>query len=412
MSGNNMSTDRKNISGKPLAWLLALIYFTSYMTRKNFAAVLQQVIDETGAEKQLLSVILVCMTVAYAIGQIINGRLGDKFKPTNMILCGLIITSAVNLLFPFVSVSVAAMAILWGINGFAQSMMWPPIVKILVSSCDDAMYGYSVVRVSCGSSFATIILYFIAPAVILLTGTWKWMLWICGALGVAAVVFWISVKNRIAQGEAESRGNVEKAPLKIPRTMIFPMVFIVFALIFQGMLRDGAATWMPTYLSDVHGMNNQISILSGVFPAVFSIVCFLISGALYRRFFTNEVTCAAVVFSLAVFAAGALFLLFGTNAAVAVVCFTLMTGCMHGVNLILVTHVPKRFKKYGNISTLAGIVNSCTYIGEAIFTYGFAALADHFDWRFGIGICFFIAICGTVCCLIAVRPWKKAAIDN
>ena len=91
----------------------------------------------------------------------------------------------------------------------------------------------------------------------------------------------------------------------------------------------------------------------------------------------------------------------------AVVCFTLITGCMHGINLMLITHVPKRFKKYGNISTFAGIVNSCTYVGEAIFMYAIAMIANRFDWRFSIGTCFVIAVVGTVSCIIATRPWRR-----
>ena len=401
---------KKPITGKPLAWLLTLVYFSSYITRKNFATILQQVITETGLAKDTLSIVLVCMTVTYGLGQIVNGRLGDKFKPTNMIFYGIIIATAVNLIFPFVAGSVVLMAILWSINGYAQSMMWPPIVKILVSNCDDEMYGYSVVRISWGSSFATIALYFLAPLIIALTGTWKAMFFFSSAVGCLMLIVWISLKRRIASEPpqlAQTNNESPKKNFRIPRAALLPMVFIILGIIFQGMLRDGVATWMPTYLADVHGMSNQESILSGVFPAIFSIACFSISGALYRKFFTNEVICGAVVFGIAVLAAGVLFVLFGQSTLVAMVCLTLITGCMHGVNLMLITHVPKRFKKHGNISTLAGLVNACTYVGEAIFMYGIAVIADRFDWRVCIGVCFAIAVLGTACCLIAARPWKK-----
>ena len=185
------------------------------------------------------------------------------------------------------------------------------------------------------------------------------------------------------------------------------MMFIFLGIILQGMLRDGVATWMPTYLADVHGMNNQESILSGVFPAIFSIACFSLGNALYKKFFTNEVVCAAVIFGVAVLSLGVLFILFGKSAVVAICCMTLITGCMHGINLMLITYVPERFKKYGNISTFAGLVNACTYIGEAIFVYGIAVIADRFDWRFSIVIYLAIAILGVLSCLIAARPWKK-----
>ena len=406
-----MNIKKSCITGKSLAWLLTLIYFTRYITRKSFATVLQQVISETGIAKDTLSVVLVSMTVTYGIGQLINGRLGDKFNPANLIFCGLIAATSVNLIFPFISKSVPAMAIFWGINGFAQSMMWPPIVKILVASCDETMYGYSVVRISWGSSFATIALYFLAPLVIFLTGSWKALFFISAAVGLFAAIFWFFMKHRISIPIPVSKPEIsekkEKTHFRIPRTAIFPIVFIMLGIIFQGMLRDGIATWMPTYLSDVHNMSNRTSILSGVFPAIFSIACFSISGALYKRFFTNEVVCGGVVFGVAVLAAATLFLLFGKSPIVAIICLTLITGCMHGTNLMLITHVPKRFKKHGNISTFAGIVNACTYVGEAIFTYGIAVLAERFNWHVCIGICLIIAALGTSCCFIAAIPWKK-----
>ena len=403
-----MYSSSKNIVGKPLAWLLTLIYFTSYMTRKNFATVLQQVISETGIEKDTLSIVLVCMTVAYGIGQIVNGRLGDKFKPTNMIFCGLIMATTVNLVFPFAATSVLAMAILWGINGFAHSMMWPPIVKILVNNCDDSMYSYSVVRVSWGSSFATITLYFIAPVIIALTSTWKAICWVGAAIGVVMTIAWFFLKKRINTTASDvPSSNKKGGSFKLPRAAIFPIIFIVLGIIFQGMLRDGVATWMPTYLAEIHGMSNEESILSAVFPAIFSILTFSMANWLYKKFFTNEVFCGAVIFGVSVLAAGLIFILFGKSSLVAIVCFTLITGCMHGINLMLITHVPKRFKKYGNISTFAGIFNACTYVGEAVFLYGIALLAKLFDWRFSIGVCFVIALLGTLCCVVAARPWKK-----
>ena len=403
-----MKTKSQNILGKPLAWLLTLIYFTSYMTRKNFATVLQQVISETGIAKDTLSVVLVSMTVAYGVGQIVNGRLGDKFKPTNMIFCGLVLATSVNLIFPFASGSVLAMAVLWGINGFAHSMMWPPIVKILVTNCDDDMYSYSVVRVSWGSSFATIALYFIAPIIIALTNTWKGICWVGAAIGIVMSVSWFFLKKRINTTVEDAPEKAKKGgSFRIPREAIFHIIFIVFGIIFQGMLRDGVATWMPTYLAEIHGMGNEESILSAVFPAIFSIVTFSVSNWLYKKFFTNEVVCGTVIFGASVVSAGILFVLFGKSSVVAIVCFTLITGCMHGINLMLITHVPKRFKKYGNISTFAGIFNACTYVGEAIFLYGIALLAKLFDWRFSIGVCFGIALLGTLCCLVAARPWKK-----
>ena len=123
---------KKPLSSRTLALLLALVYFSSYVTRINFAAIIQEIITATGFAKSALSVIPVCLSITYGTGQIINGIIGDRVKPQTMILCGISCVSAMNLIFPFFSASIPAMCVLWAINGFAQAMMWPPIVKILV----------------------------------------------------------------------------------------------------------------------------------------------------------------------------------------------------------------------------------------------------------------------------------------
>lgn len=405
-----MNSNTSPIVGKKLAWAFTLIYFASYITRRSLSVVFQQVITETGFSKDLLSVILVSSTIAYGAGQIINGKLGDRFRPTNMIFCGLVLTSSVNAALPFFAESVAMMALLWGINGFAQSMLWPPMVKILVSSCDDKTYGYSVVRISWGSSSAMISLYFIAPLIILLTGSWRYLLMVSAVIGFLALIFWSAIKGRIlseSPSPSLTDASTEPQRFSMPRTAIFPIIFIMLGIVFHGMLKDGVVTWMPSYLADVHGLGNLGAIFSGILPSVFSILCITACGAIYRRFFSNEVVCATTIFGIALVASVVLILLFGKSSIVAIVCLTLISACMHGVNLMLIMHVPKRFKRYGNISTFAGIVNACTYIGEAIFTYAIAVFVGRFDWFFCTLCIAFIALCGTLLCLISARPWNK-----
>ena len=85
----------------------------------------------------------------------------------------------------------------------------------------------------------------------------------------------------------------------------------------------------------------------------------------------------------------------------------LIVGCMHGVNLMLITVVPKRFAQSGRVSTYSGLLNACTYIGAALSTYGFAALAQGAGWRFTILIWMLTALTGCILCLAAASPWQK-----
>ena len=102
-----------------------------------------------------------------------------------------------------------------------------------------------------------------------------------------------------------------------------------------------------------------------------------------------------------------IFMIVSVIAIVAIFLMAMVTGCMHGVNLMLISIVPKRFKKYGNISTISGLVNACTYIGAAISTYAIALLSERIGWRNTVGVWFVIAIVGTASCIVALKPWNK-----
>lgn len=403
-----MENTKKGLSIKSVTWLLSLLYFASYVTRINFAAVMQEIITDLGYAKSVLSVVTVGLSITYGAGQIVNGWIGDKVKPQNLILCGLSVATLINLIFPLFSFSVTAMTVLWAVNGFAQAMMWPPIVKILVGCTTEEEYGYAVVRISWGSSIGTIFVYLVAPLVITLF-SWEAVFITSAVIGLSVTVFWYFMRNKVGEKKTEKSETLAPAPTKFtfPKAAIFPIVFIALGIIFQGMLRDGVTNWMPTYLAEVFDFGNSTSILCTVLLAVFSIISFSVAGAVYKKFFKNEVFCGGVIFALASVFAGLMFLFFEAGAAFSILCMSVLTGAMHGVNLMLITHVPKRFKKYGNISTISGAINSCTYIGSAIFTYAIAVFAEALGWQATVGIWVLIALLGTACCLIAYKPWQK-----
>ena len=95
------------------------------------------------------------------------------------------------------------------------------------------------------------------------------------------------------------------------------------------------------------------------------------------------------------------------NTLLSIALLVLICSGAHGVNLMLISHVPKRFRKYGNISTISGCVNACTYVGSAISTYGIALLVEKIGWQWTIASWILIALLGLVACLAATRPWRR-----
>jgi OPA family glycerol-3-phosphate transporter-like MFS transporter len=113
-----------------------------------------------------------------------------------------------------------------------------------------------------------------------------------------------------------------------------------------------------------------------------------------------------VIYAGVILTALLLSLFWQANTLLSIALLVLICSGAHGVNLMLISHVPKRFKRYGSISTISGCVNACTYIGSAISTYGIALLVEKIGWQLTIASWAIIATLGLIACAIAARPWQ------
>ena len=395
---------RKFISTKYLTIILSLVYFTSYVTRLNLSAIVQEVINSTGYSKTSFSFVLVALSITYGVGQVVNGIIGDKVKPQLVILIGLTFATITNFIFPFFSFSITILTILWAINGFAQAMMWPPLVRIMVNTFDEETYNKVVIKVINSAYVGTILIYLVSPLIISILN-WKFVFFFSSICGVLALIIWSITYNKINITSKEEK-EINKS-FSFPKEAFFPIVFIIVAIILQGMLREGITTWTPSYLVEIFNYSEETSIFFTVALAILSIVATLIVGYIYRKFINNEVMLAAFVFSLGAILLFVLYFTYDLNSILSISLIAIIMGCIHGVNLCLISFVPKRFKKYGNISTISGVINSFTYVGAALSTYGIALLIENAGWEFTILSWLIIALIGTLMVIIPFKPWKK-----
>ena len=114
-----------------------------------------------------------------------------------------------------------------------------------------------------------------------------------------------------------------------------------------------------------------------------------------------------MIFAVSTLAAGVLYLFPGTGAAAAIVMLATIEGCMNGINLLFISILPIYFKKYGNISTVSGVLNSTTYVGSALSTYGIAFVSMRFGWSASTLVWLILGAVSTALCLVNVPGWRK-----
>ena len=396
-----------------LTFLCAAVYFVSYVSRINLGAVLVEVVNGGFADKKTAALALTVCSVTYGAGQLISGYLGDKFKPQNIIFIGFFITAAMNISVGALSKG-GALVILWAINGFAQALMWPPLVKILSSRLSDEAYKKAVVKVSWGSSMGTIAVYLLAPVIIKFLSV-KFVFIVSGVLAVCMAFIWKLVYEKykpfsavaiVSNGtKTDEKGNVPTA--KFNGFVVTLLISVMFAIVLQGALRDGVTNWTPSYISDMFKLDSSVSILTGVVLPVFSILSFSVTSFINRKIIKNEIVCAGAVFAIGAISATLLVLLGDRNVILSLLLLALLVGCMHGVNLILVCMVPAKFTKFGKVSFISGLINSSTYLGAAISTYGIAIFTDEFGWTKTIILWSVVAYVGALVCILLGRKWNK-----
>ena len=222
-----------------VALIFAAIYTVSYLTRVNFGAIISEMERSTKISKNLLSLSLTGSFFTYGIGQILSGITVDRISPKKMISVGLLVTAGMNLLIPFCKNHYAMLAV-WCVNGFAQSMMWPPIVKMMSQLFRDGDYQKAAVIVSWGSSVGTMLVYLLAPLVMGIL-SWKWVFFLAAGTALITVILWQGFSYKTEPNPIQNRADKGKFSILFTPLMLGVMI----AIILQGMLRDGVTTWMP-----------------------------------------------------------------------------------------------------------------------------------------------------------------------
>lgn len=383
-----------------LAMLLSFAYFVSYLTRLNYGALILEMEKTLHISNTLLSMAVSGSAVTYGFGQIISGVLGDKFSPKKLICGGLITTAAMNFLIPVVAPNVYLMTAAWCVNGAAQAMMWPPIVVIMTEALTAKEYNKSSILVSCGGYLGNIAVYLLAPLMIRIS-TWRTVFFICGGCAVLMAFTVCFLCPDVKSGTKAGKPENKKIGIK---GFITPfLVLVMLGVAFEGALREGILTWMPTYISQTYDLGSEISILSGVILPVFSTASVVLSMVIYEHFIKNPLHYATLVLVIGAVFSGVLYAFTGKSAAISVASFAIITAAMHGASLMLTTMIPPLYLKKGNVSTVSGVINAATYVGSALSGVGTAALSSAFGWRAVTGVWVTFALISAACCFIASK---------
>lgn len=406
--------------------LCCMVYFVSYFSRKDFAAVMVGMLSVGAVGRHTAGLIGTMLFICYGTGQLVSGYLGDKIKPKHLIVIGLVTTGVCNALMPYASEG--AMIVIWGINGLAQAMLWPPIVKILSLYLDNQTYVTAHLAVTSAAHVATILLYVYVP-LCLTFFDWSTVFLTASLLALASVLIFAITLRIILPKEVEicdthtpvskknaenkERGGDKTASAGIISILRDSGVLTVFVcIIVCGFLRDGIESWLPTLYSEAFDRDVSESILVSIILPIFSIFSITFITALHKRgLFDNEVSGAAVLFAISLVLAIPLTVLVNLDGVafsiISLVLTAFICSAINGVNFLLISCLPGRFAATGRAATVSGVCNSCVYIGAAISMYGIAVISESLGWSMTIAS--WIALCaiGIIFCFLSYKKYTR-----
>ena len=395
---------------KLLVIMCCIVYFTSYLTRLNFNASISEIIASGTLTRETAGMVSTGGFIAYGIGQLLCGYIGDKISPIKIIALGLILTATANMVIPFLTVS-GFFILVWCANGFFQSMLWPPLVRIMAESLPSDNYNKAIVQIAFSSLLGTVVVYFLASACITLYN-WKILFIICSLMAILVTFCWLLILNRMKLMDSIELSDIKKKdqgpstslPKKIWIYYLLPVAIIVM---LQGIMRDGITLWMPTYLNEVFQIPIASSILTVIVLPLFALVSVKLTSILYIKL-KDEILGSLILFIICLFTSILLYPLYSSNAFIGILLMSMITGCMHGVNTLLISYLPARFSKMGKTSIASGGLNACSYIGSSISSFGIAYVSKLYGWHITILSFIVISSLAILFCLIARKEVKKS----
>ena len=390
--------------------LCCIVYFSSYITRINYGATIAEIISSLNLTKTLASMVVTGSFITYGAGQILNGFIGDYIKPRTMIFYGLAITSTCNLIMASLS-NIYIMTAIWCVNGFAQSMMWPPLTRIMVENLSQDNYKKACVAVSAAASVAIIFTYIFVPLCITLLN-WRWVFLLSAVWGAIIGLLWIFQVDKLIQkiGSNDDRATLTQVinpSIRLGKLLVKSgLIPITLVIVLQGILRDGITTWMPSYIDDIYNLGTSISILTAAILPIFSIISVFISSYIHRKI-KSELISSLLFWIVGLLSCLILVIVYASQATISILMMSIITGCMHGINLMLIGILPSQFKNTGRVSTVSGIINAFTYVGSAISTYAIAALSDNYGWKITILTWCGVLILGIIINTISIKLWHS-----
>lgn len=412
------------------AWIVLLafsiLYCFLYCGRQNLSFAMPVMMKEEGWDALQLGILSSVQFWTYAFGHLINGRLGEIVGLNKLIIVGMILSAVCNIFIGFSS-ELWIITILWGLNGYVQSMLWSPGMALLANWWPKKNRGFATGFANAFSGLGSVIT---AIVVSISLGLFSNMGWKGAFIGPAITMICVALLYPCVCKEKptdiglpeyiDSDTNVESNDDELKEIIkgkgkLYPYIYLfkqwkfdlwMIIIACSNIARYGLLTWIPTYYVEVFNVDIEVGIIG-------SVVCPLgmAAGALIIPWLSDKVWSQNRIPWVIISSLGSIVTVFGfmnTEPGLAASTLLFLAGFfIYGINSLVwafATDIGGRAFS----GTATGILDCAAYIGasgQSIIFGGLIAAGNNWNLVFiGIISVLFVMI---VAALIASINTKK-----
>ena len=271
--------NKKVMNAIYLGSLCSVSYLAVYFVRNMLSAVTPQMLEGGAYTEAFIGQLSSLYFTFYAVGQLINGMIGDKIKAKYMISFGLLFAGISNIIFlNLVSVTPEIARIAYGLTGFSLSMIYAPMTKVVAENTTPVY----ATRCSMGYTFAS---FFGSPVAGIFAAVLAWQsVFVAGTVTLVVMATAVFICFTIF----ERRGVVKYGQYKRSKEkgqgvgVLIKHRIIKFTLIsmITGVIRTSVVFWMPTYIAQYLGFSSDQSAI------IFTVATFVISLTTFITIFS------------------------------------------------------------------------------------------------------------------------------
>ena len=363
-------------------------YSLYYVCRTSLNVMKKPILDSGTLDATQIGVISSALLFAYAVGKFVNGFIADYCNIKRFMATGLIVSAAANALMGLMglahsvvptAVIFVAFAVMWGLNGWAQSMGAPPAIISLSRWYPLKERGTYYGFFSASHNLGEFLSFLFVGAVVGIFG-WQWGFVgssVAGVLGVAVIVFLLHdtpeskglppievLTGEESPGQSHDHGSTSDLQRSVIRN---PFVWVLaLSSAFMYVSRYAVNGWGVLFLQEVKGYSLALATQVISVNALLGIVGTVFSGWLSDTLFHGRRNVLAFGFGVLNTVALCLFLYSGDGILVnmlSMVLFGMAIGvliCFLG-GLMAIDIVPREAT-----GAALGIVGMASYIGAGL----------------------------------------------